>query len=166
MTYQPKLRECKYCSRSFTYENDGQTGFLYCSLECKREGRLTAVRANIVTPSSRLSPGDTGAISELIAATDLMRRGFHVFRALSPSASCDLILLDRTTATRVEVRTTRRNLNGLCSAPISVRDCGRYDILALVVDSKEVFYIPEFPGDEKAPVGDEARATVLRNRAA
>jgi hypothetical protein len=36
-----------------------------------------------------------------------MRRGYHVFRALSPACSCDLIALAGDRALRIEVRTGR-----------------------------------------------------------
>lgn len=39
-----------------------------------------------------LMAGAAGAIGELVAATDLMRRGYHVFRAMSPVSPCDLLV--------------------------------------------------------------------------
>lgn len=40
-----------------------------------------------------LTAGTQGAVSEMMAAVDLLRRGYEVFRALSPNAGCDLIAL-------------------------------------------------------------------------
>jgi hypothetical protein len=47
----------------------------------------------------------TGAKTELIAATYLLTKGYHVFRALSPSCFCDLIAVNKTEMVRVEVKT-------------------------------------------------------------
>ena len=55
-------------------------------------------------PRSGLSTPTVGALAELMVAVDLMRRGYEVFRALSPSASCDLAILGTSGLRRVEVR--------------------------------------------------------------
>lgn len=73
-----------------------------------------------------------GATSELLAAADLLRQGYEVFRALSPSASCDLIAMKAGTTYRVQVRTGQRY------APTGKLHCSRagaYDLL-VVVDLK------------------------------
>ncbi len=46
-----------------------------------------------------------GTISELIVASDLMLRGYEVFRALSPASSCDLLAMGSDGILRIEVRT-------------------------------------------------------------
>ncbi len=51
----------------------------------------------------------TGAISELRASVDLLSKGWNVFRALSPSSPCDLVILKDNYVLKVEVRTARRN---------------------------------------------------------
>jgi Holliday junction resolvase-like predicted endonuclease len=56
------------------------------------------------------SCGTSGAISELRAATDLMSKGYHVFRSLSPSCPCDLVILTDHHFLKVEVRSARENL--------------------------------------------------------
>jgi len=48
-------------------------------------------------------------MSEMAAAIDLMKRGYEVFRALSPHCSCDLIALGPDGALRIEVRTGYRS---------------------------------------------------------
>ena len=39
----------------------------------------------------QVSPATRGAIAELRVATDLLARGYHVFRSVSPASPCDLI---------------------------------------------------------------------------
>lgn len=52
-----------------------------------------------------LSTGTIGAMAELIVGADLMRKGFEVFRAMSPSSYSDLIAIKNGTIHKVEVRT-------------------------------------------------------------
>ena len=61
-----------------------------------------------------LSPGTTGAITELKVAAFLMDKGFEVFRNLSPHGTADLIIRDRTSGVckAIEVRTGSLGVNG------------------------------------------------------
>jgi hypothetical protein len=52
----------------------------------------------------KLAPGTVGAIGELTVASDLLDRGMHVFRALSPSCPFDLIATSVQGTASVEVR--------------------------------------------------------------
>jgi hypothetical protein len=56
-----------------------------------------------------LSSGTVGALQELRVSVDLMIRGYEVFRALSPSCSCDLMVLNGNKMLRIEVRTAYEN---------------------------------------------------------
>ena len=51
------------------------------------------------------SSGDKGAISELYTSCDLLRKGYEVFRSLSPASSVDLIAIRDSRVIFVEVRT-------------------------------------------------------------
>lgn len=59
-----------------------------------------------------LSPGTVGAIAELVIAVDLMKKGYEVFRAMSPSASCDLLVCKGGKFLRIEAKTATRQVNG------------------------------------------------------
>lgn len=75
----------------------------YCSAECRRTAYLGA-------PLPTLSSGTVGAIQELRVCVDLMARGFHVFRAMSPSCPCDLVAWDpEGRVLRIEVKTAWRH---------------------------------------------------------
>lgn len=94
--------------------------------------------------SQRISNGKTGAKSEMLVACDLLDKGFEVFRAVSPSASCDLIILNGNQTERVEVRTGRNNQDGTVSCGVDIYDIGRFDILAVAIkDSHDVKYFME-----------------------
>jgi hypothetical protein len=91
---------------------------------------------------SGLPSGTTGAISELLVSSDLLRRGYAVFRALSPSCSCDLAILKGGRLFRVEVRTAYRHQKTRRLFYPKV-DPEKSDIAALVVGGTEIIYIPE-----------------------
>lgn len=75
-----------------------------------------------------------GAMSELRIAIDLTLRGYEVFRALEPSATCDLIALKDGKCLRVQVKTATTytyaagGVKLVCSRGAS----GQYDLLAMV----------------------------------
>jgi hypothetical protein len=101
---------------------------------------------------SHLSTGTLGAASELIASTKLIIDGFEVYRALSPSSSCDLIAIKDGLIYDIEVRTGIRTGRGQVS-------CSKHNIrakyLVVVVHNKDgthdLICTPEFrTGYEKA----------------
>ncbi len=98
----------------------------------------------------RIAFGTIGAISELVAAVDLMRRGYHVFRALSPNCPSDLLIYRAGTALRVQVRTAqiRDPKARILDFPLKDHDQGTFDMLALVVEDDGVYYLPALPSDE------------------
>lgn len=59
---------------------------------------------------SYLPTGTVGAISELLAAVDLMKKGWSVFRSLCPSSEYDLIAEKNDEIFLLEVRTGRYNV--------------------------------------------------------
>jgi len=95
-----------------------------------RAARLKSIRA----ARKVLCPSTSGALAELIACTDLIRKGYEVFRAISPACSCDLTILKNGKIQRVEVRTATKTSNGVLSYCHKSTDIGRYDVLALVCD--------------------------------
>jgi hypothetical protein len=86
----------------------------------------------------------TGAISELVVAVDLTRKGFEVFRAVDPSASCDLLALKDGVVVRVEVRTGTRAINGRVSFAPHNLGPHRQDCVAVVLAGDEIVYVPPF----------------------
>lgn len=92
-----------------------------------------------------LATGTVGEIGELKVAIDLLSKGFEVFKALSPSASCDIaILKDKTILKTIEVRTANnsllRNLESYKKRQVKA------EILAAVdYQSGRIIYYPEHP---------------------
>lgn len=89
--------------------------------------------------------GTVGAIAELEVATDLMKKGYEVFRSLSQSCSCDLAILKNKKLFRVEVKSAYRNSNNSVSYPEQSHNKGhKYDILALYLHREnKIIYRPE-----------------------
>lgn len=106
-----------------------------------------------------LPTGTIGAIGELLASADLMRRGYHVFRALSPACPCDLLAYRASPAgtiidpiLRIQVRTARLVApTGMLVFPLDEHDKGTFDVLALAVEGDGVYYVPAFTDAPTCP---------------
>jgi hypothetical protein len=82
-----------------------------------------------------------GAMGELVIVTDLLSRGFEVFRSMSHSSSCDLIALWRGAFYRIEVKVADYGANGKPRLTKALRH-GFFDVLAVVSkDFSEVSYV-------------------------
>ena len=94
---------CAYCGREFV-KSFAKTNRRFCSTKCQSSAYVKVVYRNVRRDIS--VPNQTiGAIGEMMIACDLFKKGFETFRALSTSASCDLIALKNTEVFRIEVRT-------------------------------------------------------------
>ena len=113
----------------------------YCSKECLLRYQSQGYHDKNI--SSHLPAGTVGAISEYRAVSDLLQKGFEVFRAVSPCCSCDLAILKNGILLRIEVRTGHYDTHG---KPIksAVNQKHKADILALILPN-EIQYIPELP---------------------
>jgi hypothetical protein len=122
-------RFCRVCDNEIN-EKRRRYRTIYCSTGCRARGNA----ASAPTSGLDLSTGSVGALAELIVASDLLRRGYDVFRALSASCSCDLMIVARDERLRVEVRsTTTYRPTGNASVPFSAKDLERSDVFAVVV---------------------------------
>lgn len=129
-------KQCKQCNSEFQPRT---AVHLFCSVNCRNAKSFNRPRRdkNIYIPTSTV-----GAMSELIVAVDLMKLGKHVFRALSPSCPCDLVILEGGKLITVEVRTGVR----LKSGSLSYRkDRMQSTVFGIVVHGEEkVVYEPPF----------------------
>lgn len=128
--------KCVVCQqqRPYRYKRWGKC----CSYNCKEKLREQQAALN---GTVLLAAGTVGAISELRAAADLLSKGYEVFRALSPSCSCDLAILRNSHIIRVEVRTGQLGKNGIVPKG-QMNQMHRADILALVLPDKIVYHPP------------------------
>lgn len=115
----------------------------FCSNSCRQAFNSIRFHLPSLGESLQLAASTVGALNELRVAVDLMARGFHVFRALSPACECDLIATSNGKVLRVEVKTGYRRKSGkVTGAPI--RNSDSFDILALATVD-EIIYQPALP---------------------
>jgi hypothetical protein len=85
-----------------------------------------------------------GAVNELRVSADLLLKGYNVFRALSPSCPCDLLILKNGSTLRVEVTTANYAASGRIIHN-KQGDTHKFDVLAIVKRQGEIIYVPELP---------------------
>lgn len=88
-----------------------------------------------------LNNSSIGAVGELKVCADLLIKGYEVFRAMSPSSSCDILALKNGRILRIEVRTARKIKTGEIQFPGTLKDVGRSDHFA-AVGRNEIHYFP------------------------
>ena len=132
-----RTKKCKNCGTEIRVA--GCSVRNYCSETCRRI---------IQYPESTLglATGVVGARSELLASADLLKRGYEVYRSLSPHCSSDLIAAKDGKLLRIEVRTGRRVLSGNI---VYSKAKFRSDHYAIVIE-EEVKYKPELPQEAQA----------------
>lgn len=113
----------------------------YCSTTCSGKAYREA-HPELYGGAHDCDRSQTGAASELLVCVDLLRQGYDVFRAQSPSSSCDLVVILEGKALRIEVKTGRYQLNGDVSFAKSRLDPNKYDALAIVLPTNEIVYQP------------------------
>lgn len=112
----------------------------------RRGGRITPPKPRLITGGAPVALGSApcGTISELLAAADLIARGYKVYSPFVRQRSHDLIAVapDGTILT-FEVRGGHRTASGALSW--STRDRGRSHHFAIVVTGEPVAYSPALP---------------------
>ena len=91
---------------------------------------------------SGVSPTTIGAIGELRACVDLLAKGYEVFRTVSQTSSCDLIVLKNGKILRIEVRTGYRSRNGKLRYTKNLEQ-RRPDHYAIALPGNEMVYDPK-----------------------
>ena len=134
--YEGDVRKCANCGQEFA---PSQPFNIYCSPLCAKSVEQARRDVRPWAKENKLSSGTVGALGELRVAVDLMQRGYHVFRALSPSCPCDIIAFRNTTVLRVEVRTANVRKNDW-SIPRYQRD--KCDVYAAVLPD-QIIYEPD-----------------------
>ena len=137
--YQDKEKECLVCKKRFYRPTF--PGQKYCSISCQ-----TVANIQGTNPYAGMLPtGTVGEMGELKVAIDLLSKGLEVFKALSPSTSCDIaILKKRKILKTIEVRTGNKNM--LKNLESYKKRNVKADILAVVdYESNKIIYYPKNP---------------------
>lgn len=87
-----------------------------------------------------LAPGTVGAVHELMVCVDLAKRGFGVFRSVSPNCECDLLGIVNGRTFRIEVTTGLRSPTGRLFH--GQKDGAKFDLLVIVEKSGNILYNP------------------------
>lgn len=133
MLGQLVTKQCVECRGTFRPARELQ---IYCSKICAREtdGSRRFKRLN-------LSTATVGALGELEVCVDLLKRGYAVFRAVSPSCPFDLVIFKNGDYFKVEVTTGHIGRNGKIAH--AKKDKDRFDILAICTE-RGIHYQPGF----------------------
>lgn len=92
-------KKCPTCGKEFKARRSNQ---IYCNSKCTPGNQLERkIKSNL----DHISPGTVGAIAELLVSIDLMKRGYTVYRALSPASYSDILAVKGSIILHVEVRT-------------------------------------------------------------
>lgn len=91
------------CGKEFATFNKRK---IYCSNDCNK--KYTPKLSGGIT--EKLCTGTIGVIGELVISIDLLKKGYNVYRALSPSSNGDLIAEKNNIFCKIEVRTGRQRL--------------------------------------------------------
>jgi hypothetical protein len=154
-----RLRSCKYCGTNFVPRPKTS---IYCSPKCRTE-RTKILSGQGHFSGSGLSSGEIGAIGELFVCADLLGKGYEVFRSVSPTCSCDLVIFDGCSLLRVEVRTGCRSMDDR----IRYSGSTRADVMAVYVPSEKlVIYCPELHGVYRGAGSAAAKTAENRGSAA
>lgn len=137
-----RMETCENCGKQFSRRTSDKRKAKTCSRACAYAHR----KPSTTEYGFNLSQGTMGAVGELTVSVDLMKRGYHVFRALSQSCPCDLLAYrEGEPAIRIEVRTARKDASGKLKLYKGPRDEGNQDHYALVSHAGEILYVPELP---------------------
>lgn len=130
-------RQCAKCSQPIP-EHKGRRGnqIKYCSKSCRDEYWRNQQQGHD-SKAILLNNNNKGALGELKVTCDLLEKGFSVFRSVSPSCDCDLVIMKDGILKRVEVTTGYRGMSGkLFFVPHKKEN---YDILALIIKGQVVY---------------------------
>ena len=123
---------CPVCNLPYSTNRENKK---HCSLTCRKVADIACYQdyreSSGMQAKNDFSTGTTGAIHELVVCVELMKKGFHVFRALSPSCPCDVLCMTNTKTLRIEITTGTRGKLGGESFP-KKSDRYLYDYLAVV----------------------------------
>lgn len=125
---------CEVCSKPFSTQRAWQK---YCCYGC----RLEKQKGSYASVGEELASGTIGTLGELRVAIDLLLKGYDVFRAISPSCSCDLAVLRNSKLIRVEVTTGHYYYGKLRPSSVKKYQRHQYDVLATVSpDGQTIIY--------------------------
>lgn len=154
MTPDPYLvqqsAQCKNCHIWFRWTTERHS---FCSSGCKlryAQKQISRRLSNDLKHETSLNPtsyGSIGSIGELAVCMDLLKRGYHVFRAIAADSFCDLMARKAIRVLQIEVRTGR-----LQGTSLTFSRKLRYGVNCLAVYERETGAISYFRPRTKEPM--------------
>lgn len=127
------MKNCVVCKTKF---KETKSTSIYCSKRCFQKRKTEYSRPICQFGDFKGSRNTKGAIQELKVCADLFLKGYDVFRSVSPSAHCDLIISDGNGLIKtVEVRSAVKNRSG----NLSFGRKGEYQVMAAVYKDKILY---------------------------
>lgn len=134
-------KECLNCDNKFYTNKNHQ---VFCEQSCRNI--YYAKQWDIDGFRFEIPSGTVGVLSEYLASIDLMKKGYEVYRAMSPASSSDLILKKNNKFISIEVRTGKLKINNEKN-DVKLhypKHHMRSDHFAIVIPEKnKIIYIPE-----------------------
>lgn len=124
-------KTCEHCGEIYTAKVSFQK---YCSKSCRHKQFLPKKHYENLKTSA------VGTVGELRVASDLITKGFFVFKALDPYCPCDLITMKDNELARIQVRTTYLDRKGNLRRNAHKED--KQDVYAWVL-KESIVYEPE-----------------------
>lgn len=91
----------------------------------------------------RTNRGSVGGVAELLVCADLLRKGYDVFRSVTNSAACDVVVMRDGLLCRVEVKAGRSLKSGRGTFIIRPSQIGKHDVVAVaLLDTSRIIYQP------------------------
>jgi hypothetical protein len=136
------MTKCDECGTEFVARvSHGR----FCSRACRQKENLRKWRERNRKPDSGyVAPGSTGAMHEMLVCVDLLRKGYAVFRSVSPHSPFDLVAIKEGLPVSLEVTTGCYTTTGRITHP--TKDRAKFDHLVIVTHEGEIIYQP--PLDE------------------
>lgn len=123
---------CPGCREPFKPKCKNQR---FCTKPACKSSRLRKSK-----PSTQ-STSTVGAGKELLVCVELLNHGYHVFRSVSPTAICDLVVI-APDGKLLRVEVTKGTYSASGKLVFAYHDPDRYDLLAVATDSQIVFVPP------------------------
>ncbi len=125
------MKRCLHCNIEISTTSKHYSRKKFCSSSCA--GKSYKLNHNIKSSTHDLCRGTAGTVQELIVTVDLLKKGFEVFRSVSPSCSCDLAIVKNKQMLRIEVTTgyVSSKSGHIC---FPKKDFSKFDVLAIVVN--------------------------------
>lgn len=124
-------KSCAICKKGFS---SNQPFAKYCSAKC----RVVAWQPE--KTKWAIPTGSVGTVGELLVSADLLLKGYEVYRALSPSASCDILALQNGNIYKFEVRTGYYKNDKIL---YGVQNVKAPNIAVITFSDNKIHYFPE-----------------------